>query len=526
MAQYQYFSNFESSENADGGDEAARVKFWGPDELHGKVHSNDDIWVQQAGGGINNDWPTFHKLVTTAGGFKYYPTGQPLETVAPMDDIFLDGWEEDVPPIVYDPNADDIRANGVRPFPPDIDIVYVKLNGSGFESMIATVDRQGDKELDVYSWFPTNANMANAVIAAGGNWFEDSDNVWTNHIPEYDTTWTTGPPAYLANQSVWVDCELWIEGEVSGKITFGCADTVYIVGDITYTNTEYLEPPDGDDNPNLIDYFGLVSEEKLLIRYKHRDPFADMVVRTDNCTDIALYGAFAAIGKGDLQLYGDLACHYDGIFTFEYQHPHGSTPSFNALSPYTGQDTLYKYVDLQRFIYPPNAFVPPDVDGFVMHGSVPTLLNVCGYPIESSFALDPNGHAASYPNNGPNYVYPNGTDYPWYNPIWPESQQTIVYERGVIHMWGAIAQRRRGFVHRSGIDPYNHPQGNQSPSPWNMDQYHYDGFHPSTGYDKDYHYDQRFMFVQPPDYPEIYRGFGESTLSAFQEDNWVFKVPQ
>ncbi|MCK4695079.1 MAG: hypothetical protein KAT74_04925, partial [Candidatus Cloacimonetes bacterium] len=86
---------------------------------------------------------------------------------------------------------------------------------------------------------------------------------------------------------------------------------------------------------------------------------------------------------------------------------------------------------------------------------------------------------------------------------------------------GAIAQRRRGFVHRSGIDPYNHPDQYE----WDIDEYHYDGTHPSTGYAKDYHYDQRFLFVQPPDYPQVYRGWGTNILSSFDEQTWFFKTP-
>ncbi len=104
LAQFQYFTNTEESENADGGAEAARVKFWGPDVLHGKVHSNDDIWIQQAGGGNNNGWPTFWEMVTTSGIFRHHPSGIRLEdSGAPMNLIFRygpPGWEENVPVIL------------------------------------------------------------------------------------------------------------------------------------------------------------------------------------------------------------------------------------------------------------------------------------------------------------------------------------------------------------------------------------------------------------------------------------------
>lgn len=517
LAQYQYFTDVEESENADGDFDASIVKFWGYDEFWGKVHSNDDIYIQNVGG-----WPTFHDFVSTAGEFLYYPTGDPLENHVNLEEIFLGGWadgESGGEHIVFEPNADDIRSNGVRPFANiDADIVYVKINNTSYQSKFAQI--QSDvQDFTVYSWYPADEDEAEAVIAEGGNWFEDADSIWTNHIPVYDTIWQPGPSGSVYNQSVFVEQELWIEGTVGGKQTWGCADTIYITNDIVYSNTDVGDPPDDEDSPNTNDFFGLVSEGKILIRYKHYDPFTDEIV-DDNCNDVYLYGAYAAIADGDESIHGEMACHYDGIFTFQYHHPHGSTPHFTAPSPYTGNDTTYTYIDFHKYIFPISNFVPPNLTGFNLHGAAPIDLGTpCGYPFE-----DPD-YIINYPNNGPNYYYPYGTDYPHYNPVWPESEDDIVYERGDLYIFGAIAQRRRGFIHRSGTDPYNHPQGNSSPSPWNMSHYHYDGNHPSTGYNKNYHYDERFLVVQPPDYPEIYRNFGTNTLSSFDETNWFFKVP-
>ncbi len=523
LAQFQYFSHIEESENADGGGEAARVKFWGPDVLWGKVHSNDDIWIQQAGGGTNNGWPTFHAMVTTAKNFRYYPSGTLLvNSAAPMESIFLGGWLEEAPAIVYNPTATDIRANGIRPFSnPNADIVYVKINGSAYTSWYGEIDLVGYEDFDVYSWYPMNAAQANFIINAGGNWFEDSDIVWTNQIAIYDTTWSEGPSGTVSNHSVFVDNQqLWIEGNIRGKQTWGCADTIFIVGDITYEGTQIGDPPD-EDPVNMTDYFGLVSEQKVLIRYKNIDPFENFAINTANCNDIYLYGAYAAIGRGDENIFGSLVCKQDGIFTFQYHHGHGSTPDFTAMSPYTGDDTLYTYIDFHKFIYPHSPFVPPNIEGFNLHGGAPVApYNTCGYPYESA------AYISSFPNDNPSaYVFPYGTDWPWYNPVWPESAANIVFLRGYIHMFGAIAQTRRGFVRRSGSDPYNHPYGGSNPSPWDIDNYHYDGNHPPAGYDKDYHYDNRFLYVQPPDYPEIYRGWGASTLSSFSEEAWSLKVP-
>jgi hypothetical protein len=536
LSEYQYFSDVELSENL------GEVKFWGPDVLHGPVHSNDDIWIQQAGGGNNNGWPTFHGKVTTHKNILHYPSGQRLaETGAPMEQIFRGEWEEgdgESLYIVFDPTATDIRNNGIHLInDPNTDILYVKINGSSYSSMRGQIILEEIRPFTVYSWFPMNQAQAQTIVNAGGNWYEEADSLWTNYVPVYDTLWTVGPAGSLNNQSAFVDCHLWIEGEVSGKQTWGASDTVKVVGDITYANTIPGEPPDGfsgyhpntgepqfEGPVNEFDYFGLVSEEKILLAYKHFDPFIEQR-RDDNTNSIVLYGAYAAIGKGDPAIHGNMAHKHDGIFTPEYQHPHGSTPSYYGPSPYTGADTLYLWPDLQKYIFPENPFVPPNIQDFVIHGNVPGGgFPTCGYPYESAAYLN------SYPNDNPNnYAAPYGTDYPWYNPVWPESQTEIPhpnvaeeFRRGTLTNYGAIAQRRRGYVHRSGNDPNNH----SIEGLWDIENDHYDGRHPATGYRyKDYHYDHRFMHTQPPDYPQIYEGWGEGVLASFDKRAWRFKAP-
>ena len=614
LAEYQYFTNVEASENEDGGPEAAQVKFYGADDLYGPVHSNDFIWIQNSGG-----WPTFHDMVTTSKWIMDYGTQQRAILTAPMEQIFLGGWVEEVPEIIYSPTADLIRQNGIELGDPDTDIVYAKLADGGFTSMFGDIQFVRVDTIGVYSWFPHNTDLANFRVNNGQNWFRDSNHIWTNEISIYDTAWAEGPSFPVTNESVWVgDAELWIEGSVHGATTWASADTVFIVGDITYQSTPIGTPPDVVGSVNISDYFGLVSEEKILIRYKHKDPFNDLELRDDNCDGhVYLYGAYAAIGQGDASLYGPMNCHYEGIFSFQYQHPHGSTPDFMAMSPFISEeftlrmtdtggngwdgaeidvllngeikledvtcyggmstqtfyvehgdvietvytsgsnedehlyeildgdnnvvagdgpnpgpgimyqaflelpdvDTLYNYVDLRKFIFPPNNVLPPDVAGFKLHGGT-AVGPTCGFPYESPAYIN------SYPNNVPaNYVYPHGTDYPWYNPVWPESSEDIVFERGILTIYGAIAQTRRGYIHRSGADEYNHPEGGENPSPWEMDEFHYDGFHGSTGYDKDYHYDRRLMYVQPPDFPQVYEGWGETTLTAFEKKSWFYKAP-
>jgi len=120
----------------------------GTDVFHGPVHSNSDIWIEQGGGGNNNGWPTFHAMVTTGRNFLHYPSGMLLvNSPAPMEAIFLGGFHEELlnP---YGPTATDIRANGLRPFSnPNADIVYVKINGSIYQSWYGEIELVGYEDL-------------------------------------------------------------------------------------------------------------------------------------------------------------------------------------------------------------------------------------------------------------------------------------------------------------------------------------------------------------------------------------------
>ena len=484
--------------------------FWGPDVYWGPVHSNDDIWIMQGGGGSNNEWPTFHQKVTTAGEFRLYPSGG---TIPPgiMPDIFLGGYEDNHPSIPFDLTASGIRENGNHPFnDPSIDIVYVKLSGSNWISMIGRIT-ETYQDIPVYSWFPQDAAQAQGVINGGGNWFEEANIVHTNHIAVRDTIWVSGPSGSVSGNSVFVDYgKLWIEGVVSGMISFGCADSVIITGDLTYAGTAVGQAPDGD-NFNAADMLGIISEKSIIVGYKNYNPWTG-IINDANCDGVYLYGAFAATGLGDTLVYGNMASHYDGVFTFEYQHPHGSTPDFIGLSPYTLQDTLYTLVDFYRNIFPVSNAVIPEVIGFNLHGGQPQFgYPCCGYPY-----TDP-AYLASYPNTNPaSYAYPGGTDWPYYNPVWPESSDDIVFERGTLHTWASIIQRRRGFIHRSGTDPYNHSAEGE----WDIANQHFDGTHSPTGYNPDYHYDNRMKEISPPDFT-YYSGTTTSAVHIYHSNGIV-----
>ena len=349
-----------------------------------------------------------------------------------------------------------IEQNGIRPFPIDAEIVYVKIDGNNYSSMIGNIEHIGDSLFTVYNSYPDAAHPD----------FPIGDSIWVNEVAIYDTIWTLGPTGTLNNQSVWVECTLWIEGMVSGLQSWGCPENIYITNDLYYENTELGSMPNDLYNFNLTDFLCLYSEDKILLKYKHFDPFINEIVAPNCDGDVYVYGMLITPTDDPYNNY------LTGFVSFEYQHPHGSTPDFWWTNPATGEEELLTYIDLHKYILNPN---PPNLEPFILHGNNPPAgFPACGYPYESPDYSQPE-------------IPPYGTDYPWYNPIWPESSDDIVYERGTFHFYGAMAQRRRGYIHMSGTHPAYHPPNNE----WDIENHHYDGTHNSVGYVKDYHWDRR-----------------------------------
>ena len=471
LSSIMYVSLYEDSEN----DEYTindHVKFWGLDVLTGMVFTNSDIWIQQCGGGNNGGFPTFLGEVYCAERIMDYNCGCPGVNSLPMDDIFYGGYEENCGTISFSPIASEIRENGITiEESSEHDILLVQMEGE--IGMLRYADWVTERDtFTVYNSFPDEEHLQ----------FPVGDSIWTNYIDMKELVWSEDTEFLIFDgHSFMVECDLWIEGVVGHDVTFGCADTVYIAGDILYEDVIAGESPDESEY-----VFGLVSEERIYIKYKWRD--WDGNIHDDNCDDIYLYGSYAAIGDGDRDLYGNLNTHYEGCFTYEYQHPHGSTPGFE-LEVMPGEYWEVEYPDLHKFISPPSPYWSGDPD-FFMHSNAPiptNLFNTCGYPFEDPSYAEPN-------------VAPYGTDLPWYNPVWPESANLGMGERGTINIFGGVHQYRRGYIHRSGTDCNNHP----SETEWDIEHWQYGGTHGSTGYHKNYNEDIRLNEeYYPIDYPQL-----------------------
>ena len=470
FAKYMYFTDTDESMAGQN------VYFYGPDLTYGRVHSNSDIWIKQAGGGTNGGWPTFYGLVSTAGHI------QSWSGAYSVTQIFQGGLIEESAPTIFPEQATTIRRNGnpVGPLYYDPNhIMFVTVNGVGYTSMLGTVLEPRRVFSDVYNPYPPpNPNTY----------------LYRNNYTVTDTVWNFYNNGTTVNRSNFVNGKLWLQGTFQTYQTWGCADTLFILGDILLSGT----PKGNDPINNPRDVVGLVSEKSIVIKYGYRDP-VDSLRYFNTCGHstppiyggVWIYAAMAALGDGHGNTFKD------GVFTFEYQHPHPSVPDVLI------NGVAYTKIDLHRYHFPQTAAFP----WAKRDATTPVDLRI---------------------------------DFPWYNPLWP--QRVPYLERGFISIYGSISQRRRGFVHRSYLDsewpsggvwnqPIDYCGGSSSPAVVShidpvlniqLTTQNYPGATGSgVGYNKNYHYDHRFYKTSPIDFPEVNRA-DETPFSAV---NWVIKRP-
>jgi len=383
-------------------------EFTGSDYFDGPVYSKDDIYIHNTGGGTNQGWPTFNGIVISEHRIMDASTGQPAVNSAPMNIIFREGYIEGC--ATNDELTTDFLeySNG-----------YMLDNSINRDVLFITIDggiancRYGDyvTHIDsfiVYSSFPDSVH---SDIAVG-------DSIWTNEMTVRELDWDDGTfSVTISNNTLLAYCQLWVEGEVGGAMTIASADTIYITGDLTYYDITPGELPENSGS-----YLGLVSEKSILIKYKNYDPNLE-IIKTDNCDDIYIYGVLAALGEPG-NPYDEWTAGNLGV---EFLHPHGSTPEYEITVPGGGRE-LYPYPDLNKFVYSGVQYYSGD-PGFVMHSNdIPAGYPCCGYPYEDQ-------------NYGNGITPPYGADYPLYNPVYPESSDDIVFDRGTIHLYGALYER-------------------------------------------------------------------------------------
>ncbi len=375
--EYQYYTNTYQTQNQ------TYSYFVGADVVSGPVHFNSDIWVKQAGGGSNSGWPTFWGPVYTTGLIQSF-SGQ-----VPEDHVFRAGLYENVDPVK--PTTDQIKQR-------------ILSNGQALDQhlgggVINFLDVVGDT--GTYLIGHVIDRRDSAAVYASYPPIPDTY-LFRNNFIGADTVWVSAGQISM-NQDLIFKNTLWLKGTFSGNRTIYCSDDMYLIGDILLEGTTPLQASED----NVTDRVTLISDKRIIIKYGYRDPIDSMRVHP-NCGSDA---------TGGIIIYADLIAlnqhesnpRQDGVFTFEYQHPHPSTEA------YVHEGILYDRIDLHRRRYPPTATI-----------TWPTLPP--GSQVTQRLALD----------------------YPWYNPLWPERQPYA--ERGSIHLWGSLFQVRQGYVRRSGND--------------------------------------------------------------------------
>ncbi|MBW6514093.1 MAG: T9SS type A sorting domain-containing protein [Candidatus Syntrophosphaera sp.] len=357
-----------------------QLYYQGTDEISGVVRANSDIWIRQAGGGINNGWPTFHAPVIIFGEV------HSASGAYPEDQIFLGGLIENAPDLeIFGSPRHTAQTVGPAYYDPDR-IMLVDVNGTGYTAYMGMLTEPETVQIPVYASYPPAGT---------------ADPLYYNSFTVRDTVWSFYSMGSCANSTNFVHSKLWIKGNFYSRQTWAAADTIYLVGSITLANTPVGQAP----TDNQTDFVNLISEKSILLKYGYCNP-VDSLRRHPFCGSdpgvLPIYANLFALGKSP-----NNDPRKDGVFTFEYQHPHPSVPAYN----YNG--TLYDNIDLHRYRYPQEP----------------------GFP-----------WATTSPGNPQNLKI----DLPWYNPLWPE--RTPYLERGTIKVWGSIFQNRRGFLHRPYYD--------------------------------------------------------------------------
>jgi len=471
------------------------VRFDGRDYFDGPVHSNEDIWIRNTAGTANPDapgWPRFDALVTTSGVVRVYGGA----STYPRDQVFHGGLYEEYETYEFPSEMSGVRNNGQLVGPPTYDannIIMVEVASGSYTGAWGKVQAPRRARAKYVPTWPYN--------------YQQQPDVY-NYFPVTDTVWVPLSGGSCNNRSNFVNSKLWIRGQkttngqfasFSGFQTWGAADTLYIIGDILIDGTS----PPNDPISNRGSMVGLISEKSVILKYGFWNPLDTLREHTNMGADaehadpagggVFIYAAIAALNDGGTNAYKD------GVFTFEYQHPHGSIPAVVINVPGVG-DTLFDWIDLHRNKYPQT----------------------------------------------PSQVWPPLLDYPWYNPLWPERAPYLM--RGTINIWGGVSQKRRGFVRRNYVnDPNNNPNGvwdipvdfcggSSAPNPIQVQLYanpnvfvtlqtrDYPGANSSNqvGYRKNYQYDKRMYKLKPPDWPHFKR---QGERLPMEHGNWLLKRP-
>lgn len=239
FAEWLYMTDRETQEYRPPGQDI--IRFWGPDTLDGKVHSNDKLHFQER----NNMWPVFWELVTSCSTrFDPWDADQYV--------VFDKGYELGYSHIYLPNTADSVRAhNGIipiigNPSPNIVTEVTLDLNTIYVRYRIAD---SLSREQDPSQWTWLN-----------GDTFREGD--------EYPVP-STG--------ALFIDDEVWIAAPKNkshysepggdslhgfiGQLTIAASGDIIIAQDVVVASVE----ADGTVPETSEDLLGLISEKHILV---------------------------------------------------------------------------------------------------------------------------------------------------------------------------------------------------------------------------------------------------------------------
>jgi hypothetical protein len=289
----------------------------------------------------------------------------------------------------------------------DADYIYIKALGSTYYAKAIKIIYD-ERRLTLYNSFPPYGDIGDSI---GVNIVE---------MPVDTIVTDLGTWNFSEFEKMKIDNDLYLEGEFSNYVGIYATGDIYLTSDIKLANTPTGEYADGySENMNYVggenetDFVQLRTDKSIFIKYKNIDYFnpdtnGNYPVKTPNCNSI--------------NIYADLICdNPDNFFTFEYQHPHPSTPPVEI-------DGITYYPDLHLNQFPPENNNWPSSDYYVIGTE-------------------------------------EKPDYPFYNPVWPEVDPE--FSRGTINLYGSLISNNPGYIRLSGSDNFYHDDNGT----WDLDNF-------------------------------------------------------
>ncbi len=355
------------------------IYYYGSSPVLGNIKIDDDMHIKNVTG-----WPIFYDHVTLGGNVVSH-SGAYSE-----DEIFQGGLTVEAKQETCIPNTKifkkDYVENSTQMLSPygENTILYLDVDGENCTAYWGNCNLTSSLLLDVWDNYPPQL-------------FPFAEHLFSNRFTVPDTLWIEIEDFILPDK-LYTDATVWVKGTISGIKSIYSSEKIYTLGDILLANT----PAGEDPLENQSDKLSLITDKQVLLKYGYVDP-VDGERKHPNCREDAI----------PIQIYADIIALHDegesildtinsGYFSFEYQHPHPSTPALYW--PIDGEWYYFDYIDLHRRRFPQTPAEP----------------------------------------------WPGQLDYPWYNPLWPE--RLPYKERGTVMLHGALYQNLLGYMHRSGND--------------------------------------------------------------------------